>query len=509
MGYVARLALGVSAQAAGYEPLVPRLAEKVIERDRRLFAAVARSHTPLLDETLPRLTRAANNSAIWLVTASGLAAVGGRRGKRAALRGVGSIAVSSLVVNQGIKRLVRRPRPSLRRVPLARRLRTQPLTTSFPSGHAASAAAFAVGASSELPAARLPLAAAAAAVGYSRIYVGVHYPLDVVAGAAIGAAIAAASRVPWPLLPSEVEEQRPARRTVRLQPRPRGEGLVLVVNTEAGSAIAGPSSEELRARLPEARIVELDDPARLREVLRAEADGAAVLGVSGGDGSTATGAALASELDLPLLVIPTGTLNHLGRDLRVESADDALAALERGEATTIDLGLIGDKPFINTASFGGYTTMLETRESLQKRIGRWPAHLAAVAIAVFKAEPLEVEIDGRPRRAWMVFIGNGRHEPSGFAPSWRPALDDGLLDVRILSGEHPFARVRLLLSILTGRLTRSVAYDQVCVDRLTIRTRNDEMTLARDGDSFTGPGSFEVGKLRRGLTVYAPLLNLG
>jgi undecaprenyl-diphosphatase len=480
------------------------LLDRVVAADTRLFDAVARRHTPWLDRVLVPLTRAANNSVLWIVIGGVLAAFGGRRGKRAALRGVGSIGLTSLFVNQVVKRLVRRPRPSLRHVPAARRLHAQPLTTSFPSGHAASAAAFAVGVASELPKARLPLAGAAAAVGYSRTYVGVHYPLDVAVGAAVGAALGALTRLQWPLMPEEVEEEPPTRHPVQLDPRPDGEGVVLVVNTDAGNPVTGPSAEDLRERLPRAKVVELDEPTRLPEVLRAEANGARVIGIAGGDGSTVTAAEIACELELPLLLVPAGTLNHLGRDLRVEGADDALAALASGEAVRVDLGVIDGRAFINTASFGGYTRMLEIRSELQKRIGRWPAHFAAVALALFKAEPLKLEIDGQERSAWMVFIGNGRHEPSGFAPSWRPALDDGLLDLRVLSGDHPFARTRLLLSILTGRLTRSAAYEQRCAGDIEIRTKREHLTLARDGDSFEGSGSFTVKKRHRALVVYAP-----
>jgi membrane-associated phospholipid phosphatase len=184
----------------GSEFFVPRLTDELVKVDTRLFHTIASSHTPWLDETLPRLTRAANNSAIWIAIAGGLAAFGGHRGKRAALRGLGSIAVTSAFVNLLVKHLVRRPRPSLGRVPMARRLHRQPLTTSFPSGHAASAAAFAVGASSEVPQARIPLAALAAGVGYSRTYVGVHYPFDVLTGAAVGASIAMLTRLQWPLV---------------------------------------------------------------------------------------------------------------------------------------------------------------------------------------------------------------------------------------------------------------------------------------------------------------------
>lgn len=481
-----------------------RILDRLVAIDCALFDRVASAHTPLLDRTLPRLSIAANNSVLWMVASALLTALGGRRGKRAALRGMGSIGITSLFVNQVVKRLVRRPRPSLRRVPAARHLKAQPLTTSFPSGHAASAAAFATGVVAEYPKAAVPLGALAGAVGYSRTYVGVHYPLDVAVGAAIGIGAGLLTRAQWPVLPSDVENRQPASEHLKLDPVHDGEGVVLVVNTEAGNPITGSSADDLRERLPKARIIELDEPEKLPDVLRAEVNGAAIVGISGGDGSTVTAAEFAVETGKPLLLIPAGTLNHLGRDLRVEGDDDALAALEAGEAARIDLGEIAGKPFINTASFGGYTTMLELRAQLQKRIGRWPAHFAAVALAVFRAQPLELTIDGDKRSAWMVFIGNGRHEPSGFAPSWRPDLDDGLLDVRILSGDHPFARVRLLLSILTGRLTRSVAYEQRCVSELRVETQRDSLTLARDGDSFEGPGSFTVCKRPRSLVVYAP-----
>ena len=81
-----------------------------------------------------------------------------------------------------------RPRPDwdALRVPQQRRV-PMPSSTSFPSGHSASAAAFAVAVGDLLPAYRLPLRAAAAIVAFSRVYTGVHYPSDVLAGAAVGA----------------------------------------------------------------------------------------------------------------------------------------------------------------------------------------------------------------------------------------------------------------------------------------------------------------------------------
>jgi membrane-associated phospholipid phosphatase len=175
--------------------------------DARLFEAVAGGRTPWLDRLLPRLSRSADHGLLWIVTAGALAASGGRAGRAAAASGLRSTALTSLLVNQGIKRVVRRPRPPLTGVPAARRV-PMPATTSFPSGHAASAAAFATGAAAELSVLRLPLGVFAAAVGISRVYVGVHYPLDVLVGAAVGAAVA---RAPVPRIRLRLTQGRHGR----------------------------------------------------------------------------------------------------------------------------------------------------------------------------------------------------------------------------------------------------------------------------------------------------------
>jgi undecaprenyl-diphosphatase len=99
-----------------------------------------------------------------------------------------------VLANHLAKGLIRRERPLLDTVPITRTARRVPSSSSFPSGHAASAAAFAVGATLEWRALAGPLGATATAVAFSRVYTGVHYPSDVVAGAAIGATIAALGR---------------------------------------------------------------------------------------------------------------------------------------------------------------------------------------------------------------------------------------------------------------------------------------------------------------------------
>lgn len=476
----------------------------LVRADCALFARVAHGHTPWLDRSLPLLSRTANNSRLWMAVAGGLAVGEGRRGKRAALRGLGSIAVTSLLVNQAIKRLVRRPRPSLHGVPVVRRVPVAPLTTSFPSGHAASAGAFATGVAAELPPAGVPLGVLAAAVGGSRVYVGVHYPLDVIVGAGIGAAVATVSCRLWPVLPRRADELPPSEdcRVLSIGAAD-GQGVGVVVNPGSGSGSDPGPVDALRRRLPRARVIELGDGADLESALVEAADACEVLGVCGGDGSVTAAARVALARSRPLLVLPAGTLNHLARDLRIESADDAIDALTAGEAVGVDVAAIDGRAFLNTAGFGTYPEMLDTRRHLEHRFGRWGAQLIALGRTLLEAEPLELTIDGERRLVWMGFVGNCRHEPSGFAPSWRPRLDDGCLDVRILLADLPLARPRLMLSILTGRLAASAAYRELAARRLHVESTGPGLRLACDGETFDGHGRFVIEKLPQPVAIYA------
>jgi undecaprenyl-diphosphatase len=176
--------------APGATGLPPWLedAERV---DLALYAAIARTPTPALDRAMSRVSRAADYSKISIGAAGLLAATGGGSGRRAAAMGLASVGAAAALFNLVVKPLSRRSRPDriAGEVPIARHVR-MPASTSFPSGHTATAFAFATGVGRVLPQAAVPLHAVAALVGYSRVHTGVHYPGDVVAGAVSGTIVA-------------------------------------------------------------------------------------------------------------------------------------------------------------------------------------------------------------------------------------------------------------------------------------------------------------------------------
>ena len=175
--------------------------------DVALYAAIAQTPTPALDRAMARLSHTADYSRLSMGAAAALAVTGGRRGRRAAVVGLASVGVTAAVVNLGLKPLGRRARPdrAVERVPVARHVR-MPTSTSFPSGHSATAFAFATGVGHVLAPAGIPLHGLAAFVAYSRVHTGVHYPGDVVAGALAGTVLAqltahAFGLAPWATRP--------------------------------------------------------------------------------------------------------------------------------------------------------------------------------------------------------------------------------------------------------------------------------------------------------------------
>jgi membrane-associated phospholipid phosphatase len=156
--------------------------------ERILLLARTRGHTPAAERAAARFSRIGERGVVWLVLgAAGWVLDPPRRTCWARATGV---VAGTFALNTALKLVVRRRRPELPGLPP---LTSTPTQLSFPSAHAATSFAGArLYARLGLPAA--PLYALAAGLAYSRLYLAVHYPSDILAGALLGTGIAAVAQ---------------------------------------------------------------------------------------------------------------------------------------------------------------------------------------------------------------------------------------------------------------------------------------------------------------------------
>ena len=168
--------------------------------DRALLRSISAFPGGHHDAFFRRLSASANKGKLWFGVAAAAALVPGRT-RRAAVHGLLAQGVASAVTNLGFKTLLPRTRPLPEHLPVFRFVHPQPTSSSMPSGHSASAVAFALGTGFVQPALGAAVAPIAAGVAYSRVHTGAHWPSDVLFGSAIGACAALVTRTWWPVRP--------------------------------------------------------------------------------------------------------------------------------------------------------------------------------------------------------------------------------------------------------------------------------------------------------------------
>lgn len=453
-----------------------------------------------MDRGLKALTTTANRSVLWISIAGILALLGGDRGRRAALRGVLAISLTSTLVNLPLKYLARRGRPQRRRgdrppvVPI-------PGSFSFPSGHSASAFAFTTAVVREDPRLLLLALPLAGAVAYSRIHLRVHYPFDVLAGATIGTGVGLASNA----LIEAGREWRDARTTAPLPQRPATKRVVLVTSPHAGKEHQ--KLDRARAAMEAAglEIVEemkVDALGGLPQILTGGSTPIVV--AAGGDGTVGAVANYLVGTSAVLGVLPLGTSNDFARSLelpmRVEHAAQLLAT---GKVSTIDAGRLlqpGRAPrhFVHAATAGLNVNFarLATRADLRHRLGRLT--YAVAGVLALRDRPVfacDITTNGTTETFNLEQLSVINTPVIGGALGLRiPGADPEGGTLQLLLVEHlPVRRLlRSALDNLTGRprLVRGVRLQ--AVTRVTISPERP-MDVALDGEICGQiPGTFEV-----------------
>lgn len=485
----------------------------VSRADRALVGVLAGVPHGKHDDVFRRLSNAANHGKLWLGVAGALALIPGRP-RHAALHGLLAQAVASGLTNIVFKTLLPRARPLPAHLPDFRFVAPQPTSSSMPSGHSASAAAFAVGVGLVHPGAGIAVAPLAGAVAYSRVHTGAHWPSDVFIGCALGTGAALLIRHWWPVRPPIPTAQH---HRVPVAPLPDGEGLAILVNTMGGSYDTE-TATTLAKVFPKANIKTAGSGPGIQQALADIVEDAATraLGVWGGDGTVGTVAAAATEHSLPLLTLPGGTLNHFARDAGMSSLTEAVAAATAGSGALADVGVVHvergttgrpeqiNRLMLNTGSIGLYPDMVRRRELLQPALGKPIAAFVAMIRTFAGATPTALDVDGRRHKLWIMYVGRGRFYPRDHAPLVRPLLDDGVFDIRMITADEAFARLRLLGSVLTRTVATSRVTHVSESTGVRVAAGGDPLVLAVDGEALAGVRAVEFRLEPLKLTYYCP-----
>lgn len=224
-----------------------------------------------------------------------------------------------------------------------------------------------------------------------------------------------------------------------------------------------------------------------RELVR---QGVRRIGVSGGDGTIASVAAIAAQHEVELAIIPGGTLNHLAGDLDIpDDLEKALRIAVEGEARSVDAAQVNDQFFLNTSSFGMYVTFVRLRERLEKYLGyRLASFVAAVRLFVtLRTFIVDLEVDGTKQShvSPVVFVGVGERELK--MPKLGSRLPDSQrgMHLMIVRGRSR-ARLAALAFAAVARGTESVARSPeltaFMVKEFTVRMRRRRGRVATDGE---------------------------
>jgi diacylglycerol kinase family enzyme len=249
---------------------------------------------------------------------------------------------------------------------------------------------------------------------------------------------------------------------------------------------------------------------------QAVAGGADVLGMAGGDGSQALVASVAARHDLGFVCVPAGTRNHLAMDLGLDREDvvGALDAFGQAVERRIDLGLVGDRVFVNNATAGLYAKIVQSPA--------YRAHKVGTALDLLPgmlgpdATPFDLRFTGpdgtRYASAHLILVSNDRYQlGSGEGFGSRRHIDDGTLGIVAATFQSSAEIARLLESGASGRNWRPPGWVEWSDTSFEIHS-DQPVEVGLDGEALvldppirfrTLPGALRV-RIPLGAPGYSP-----
>jgi diacylglycerol kinase family enzyme len=210
-----------------------------------------------------------------------------------------------------------------------------------------------------------------------------------------------------------------------------------------------------------------------------------IVAVGGGDGTVSCAAGVLAGQGRRLAVLPLGTLNHFAQAIGLDGTLEQAARVAcGGEERRVDLGLAGERVFINNASLGLYPRMVRDRDSLP--LPKWVATVPAALRVLWRpgARKLRVAIDGAARTVHtpLLFVGNNRYSLEAGQVGERESLEDGVLSLYAVKARSGPGLLLGALRILRGKADRREDFATLADAREVVVHRHGEHPIALDGE---------------------------
>lgn len=236
--------------------------------------------------------------------------------------------------------------------------------------------------------------------------------------------------------------------------------------------------------------------------------GAPLIGVAGGDGTISSAANALAGTQAVLLPIPLGTLNHFAGRHGIPTVEAAVHAWQRAEMTSVHVGLVNKRIFINNASCGFYPHVVRHRDRLERLLPRVPAMWLAGLRVLFELPlmKLDIEIGGDcvHLRTPALWVGIGRNSLRLPVPG--DATVEGEV-LEIVAGRAETRRAvlalagRLLLHLKQGLEPRAENLHVERARRFVVHARHS-VDIALDGEPFRMRAPLEFSIVPDGLRLF-------
>jgi len=269
--------------------------------------------------------------------------------------------------------------------------------------------------------------------------------------------------------------------------------IAAILNDSSGSGDCASKAQKLEAMFAaagrESRIVVARGGGEIRAAAeRAVEDGCEILVAGGGDGTVSTVAGVLVGRDVPLGVLPLGTLNHFAKDLGMPlELEDAARVILDGAICRVDVGEVNGRIFVNNSSLGVYPAIVRLRSRYQASgLSKWIAALWA-GLTVMRRHPflavrITAEGESKVRRTPFVFVGNNQYRMVGLQAGSRDSLAGGQLAVYVMNAEHRTGLLRLAWAILAIGAEEAKEIDLLTVEVASVETRRPRLQVALDGE---------------------------